>query len=152
MTKIYNRSSQREQRKSLRNHMPSAEVIVWSRLQKKQLLGCKFRRQFSIGHYIVDFYSTELKLVIEIDGDSHFTTGEEANDRLRQSFIEQHGIRFLRFTNVDVYKNLSAVMQSIYEMIEGLRKEKSSFALLTLCVQQQDASPLTKGDKNIRTF
>jgi len=152
MTKIYNRSSQREQRKSLRNHMPSAEVIVWSKLQKKQLLDCKFRRQFSIGPYIVDFYSAELKLAIEIDGDSHFTAGAEVKDNFRQPFIEQHGIRFLRFTNGDVYKNLNGVLQSIYEMIEALRNEKASRALLTPCVQQKDASPLTKGDKNHKDF
>ena len=109
--------------------MPSAEVIVWSRIQKKQLLGCKFRRQFSIGPVHCRFLFEELKLAIEIDGDSHFTTDSKAKDGSRQLFIEQHGIRFLRFTNVDVYKNLNGVLQSIYEMIEELRKEKGSFAL-----------------------
>ena len=149
MTIIYNRSSERTRRKQLRNSMPSAEVIIWSRLQNRQLLGCKFRRQFSIGPYIVDFYSAELKLAIEIDGDSHFTAGAEAKDGRRQLFIEQHGIRFLRFINSDVYKNLNGVLQSIYELIEELRKEKGSCALLTPCVQQKDASPLKKGDKKL---
>jgi len=152
MTKIYNRSSERKRRKILRNNMPSAEVIVWSRIQKKQLLDCKFRHQFSIGPYIVDFYSTELELAIEIDGDSHFATDAEIKDNFRQLFIEQHGIRFLRFINSDVYKNLNGVLQSIYEMIEELRREKASSALLTPCVQQKDASPLTKGDKKHEEF
>ena len=52
--------------------MPLAEVILWSRLKGRQLEGHKFRRQYSIEHFVIDFYSTELRLAIEVDGDSHY--------------------------------------------------------------------------------
>ncbi|MBI1803755.1 MAG: endonuclease domain-containing protein [Ignavibacteriae bacterium] len=146
MTNIYNRLSERERRKHLRNNMPSAEVIVWSRLQRRQIHGCKFRRQFSVGPYVLDFYSAELKLAIEIDGDSHFQAGAETYDKARQISIEQLGVKFLRFTNIDVYKNLKGVFESISETIQEMKRDKAS-AQQTPCVQQQDASPLTKGDK-----
>jgi len=103
--------------------MPSAEVILWSRLQRRQIHGCKFRRQYSVGSYILDFYCAELKLAIEIDGDTHFKYGSEEHDRIRQESIERLGVKFLRFTNNDVYANLKNVLQTIYEAIEAMNKE-----------------------------
>ncbi len=55
--------------------MPEAEVILWSKLQSRQVDGLKFRRQYSVGRFVVDFYCSELKLAIEVDGDSHFQGG-----------------------------------------------------------------------------
>ena len=72
MTEIFNQSTEKSIRQELRNSMPTAEVILWTRLRGRQLLGCKFRRQYSVGAYVMDFYSPEVKLGIELDGDSHF--------------------------------------------------------------------------------
>ncbi|MGD0919462.1 MAG: DUF559 domain-containing protein [Thermodesulfobacteriota bacterium] len=72
MTKIYNRTVEENNRKILRKNMPKAEVILWSRLKGKRLDGYKFRRQFSVAQFVVDFYCPRLKLAIEVDGDSHF--------------------------------------------------------------------------------
>ena len=99
MTKVFNKTSLRERRKLLRHSMPDAEMIVWSRLHRRQMQGFKFRRQYSIGSYVVDFYCPELKLAIEIDGDSHFRSGADEYDKARQEEIEQYSIRFLRFMN-----------------------------------------------------
>ena len=77
------------------------------------MLGYKFRRQYSVSTYVVDFYCPELKLAVEIDGGSHFQKGSEDNDRQRQTFIESFGIRFLRFTNEDVFKNLEGVIEAV---------------------------------------
>ena len=88
--------------------------------------GCKFRRQYSVDQYVIDFYCPEFKIAIEIDGDSHFKTGAEDYDKARQEYIESFGIQFLpaspaggRFTNEDVCKNINGVCQKIYEKIEG---------------------------------
>ena len=89
------------------------ETVIWSKLKGKQLLGYKFRRQYSVDRYVVDFYCPELKLAVEIDGDSHFQNGAENDDMVRQAFIESFGIRFLRFTNEDVFKNLDGVVETI---------------------------------------
>lgn len=102
--------------------MPRAEVILWSRIRKKQILDCRFRRQYSVGSYVLDFYCPEIKLAIEIDGESHFRSLAEEYDKAREDEIKQVGIQFLRFQNTDVYKNLNRVLQTIYEKVEEIRK------------------------------
>lgn len=77
MGNIYNRLADTEKRKTLRNNMTKAEAILWRELKKRKMLGFKFRRQFGIGAYVADFYCTELKLVIEIDGVTHCTDEEK---------------------------------------------------------------------------
>ena len=97
--------------------MPDAEVILWSRLKGRQLLGCKFRRQYSVGSFVVDFFSPEVKLGIELDGDSHFQVGAAEYDQKRQQFVESFGIKILRFLNTEVYDNLDGVLEVIGEEI-----------------------------------
>jgi very-short-patch-repair endonuclease len=117
MTQLFNKAELKEKRRTLRKNMPPAEVLLWSHLRGKNLQRHKFRRQYSIGAYIVDFYCAELKLAIEIDGESHFTTGSEDRDRRRQEFIESFGIRFLRFTNRDVYERMDGVLEMIMHQL-----------------------------------
>jgi very-short-patch-repair endonuclease len=74
--------------------MTEPEIILWSRLKNRQMLGYKFRRQVSVGPFVIDFYCPEKKLAIEVDGGSHFVEEAEAYDGERQSVIEQFGIRF----------------------------------------------------------
>ncbi len=69
---FFNKPELKEKRKELRKNIPKAEQVLWFRLKAKRFLNIKFRRQHSIGPYIVDFYCTHLKFAIEIDGDSHF--------------------------------------------------------------------------------
>jgi very-short-patch-repair endonuclease len=97
--------------------MPKAEILLWANLSRKQLLGYKFRRQYSVEQYVIDFYCPALKLAIEIDGDSHFQPGAKERDAERQGFIETFGIEFLRFTNADIYENLDGVIDTIAEFI-----------------------------------
>ncbi len=74
--------------------MPQAEAILWSQLQKRQVLGFKFRRQYGVGSYVLDFYCPEVKLAIEIDGNSHLREDAVEYDGTRQAEIEKLGIRF----------------------------------------------------------
>ena len=113
LTKAFNRTDQKIKRKTLRAKMPLAEVILWSRLKGKQLEGYKFRRQYSVKNFVIDFYCPELKLAIEVDGDSHYTEDTFLSDRERQSLIEDFGIQFLRFTNREIYENLEGVLLKI---------------------------------------
>jgi very-short-patch-repair endonuclease len=98
--------------------MPKAEVILWSKLKTKGLNGYKFRRQYSVGKFVIDFYCPRLKLAIEVDGDSHFSERSETFDKERQDFIESFKISFLRFTNKDVYENLDEVLATIKDRIQ----------------------------------
>ena len=114
VTIVYNIKRMTRRRQSLRRSAPRAELLLWQRLKGKQLLGYKFRRQYSVGGYVIDFYCPEVKLAIEIDGPSHFVSNRAREyDRLRQQFIGSFGIRFIRVTNADVYKNLRGVIDAI---------------------------------------
>jgi very-short-patch-repair endonuclease len=118
MTEFFNRSDEKDRRRRLRNNMPPSEVLLWSKLRGKQLLGRRFRRQYSVGPYCLDFYCPEISLAIELDGDSHFTDDAKRYDQERQEWIESFGMRFLRFTNTDVYENLDGVLHVIAKAIE----------------------------------
>ena len=119
MGTIYNRTRQKRLRQHLRNNATDAERILWASLKSGQLQGYKFRRQQGIGQYIVDFYCPAKKVAIEIDGITHWTDKDQLHDLERQQAIESLGIRVLRFTNDDVYKNRDGVLDSIFHVLEG---------------------------------
>ena len=113
MNEYFNQEREKDKRRQLRNPMPDAEVLLWSRLKGRQLLGCKFRRQHSLGAFVMDFYSPEIRLAIELDGDSHFREGAPEYDQERTVFIERFGIRIVRILNSDVYDNLDGILEMI---------------------------------------
>ncbi|WP_414549561.1 endonuclease domain-containing protein [Anabaena sp. CCY 0017] len=121
MNKLYNKNTELEKRRILRQNITKAEKLIWDKIRDRQLENCKFRRQYSVDRFVIDFYSPELKLAIEIDGDSHFQDGAAEYDQVRQEFMESVGIKFIRFTNNDVYGNLSGVLESIAQYIQNLR-------------------------------
>ncbi len=125
MNEFINRESETNRRRQLRGSMPEAEVILWSRLKGRQLLGCKFRRQYSVGSFVIDFFSVETKLGTELDGDSHFRAGAAEYDREHNRFIESFGIRIVRILNTEVYDNLDGVLEMIgREILERRERGK----------------------------
>jgi very-short-patch-repair endonuclease len=118
MTQFFNTTAEKEKQRQLRNNAPQAESLVWSKLKGKQLLGYKFRRRYSVGPYVIDFYCPALKLAVEIDGDSHFEEGAKDDDCSRQAFIESFGIQFLRFTNEEIRNNLEGVLAAIAQVVQ----------------------------------
>ena len=117
MQKIFNKVEYKERRQMLRNNMTEPEKRLWLVLKNKQL-GVKFRRQHGIGDYIVDFYSPEIKLVIELDGESHFSAEAKAYDHIRDEYLLGLGIKTIRFLNKDVMNNLEGVFQTIQNYIK----------------------------------
>lgn len=99
-----------------------SEVLLWNQIKGKKLKGYQFMRQKPIDNFIVDFYCSKLTLVIEIDGESHF--GKEEYDLIRQNKIESLGIRFIRFSDSDVKRNMQGVIQSLTEKIEEIEQLK----------------------------
>ena len=114
---LFNQADRKKLRQHLRQEMPKAEVILWSYLQKKQLAGFKFRRQHGIGNYVVDFYCPKVQLVIELDGDTHYTPEAEQYDQQRDEFLRAFGLSVLRFTNQEIYQDLESVLDKIKETI-----------------------------------
>jgi very-short-patch-repair endonuclease len=121
MTRIYTKKSLQDKRRELRNNMTHAEVILWNEIKSK-ILGERFLRQYSIGSDIVDFYCPRLKLAIEVDGLTHNTDEEIEKDKIRQERIENLNIKFLRFTNPEIYCDLYEVLEKIKAKIEELIK------------------------------
>ena len=115
--RIFNRKYLKEKRKHLRNNSTGAEILLWTYLKQSQLKGIKFRRQQSIGNYIVDFYCPEEKLAIELDGEFHFDEEVKIYDRERTNYINKLGIKVLRFENQEVLYNLENVLKSIADEI-----------------------------------
>lgn len=99
----------------LRKQSTLAEILLWNELKGRKILGCDFHRQKPIGRYIVDFFCPRLKLAIEIDGGSHLDRTEE--DKKRQRELVLLGIRFLRFRDDEVKKDLGAVVDIIKQWI-----------------------------------
>jgi len=99
-------------RKELRNNATPQEVLLWSRLKSSQLK-FKFRRQHSIGGYIVDFYCPQRRLVIEIDGSQHFGKESIEYDAIRTKYFEGLDIKVIRFNNDEINNNMNRVLQKI---------------------------------------
>ncbi len=110
---LHNLKEYKPLRKNLRNNSTSAEAGLWNYLKGKKLLGRKFRRQASIGNYIVDFYCPGEKLVIELDGEVHQYDKNNEDDRHRDIYMKHLGITVLRFENKLVFEYLDKVLKEI---------------------------------------
>ncbi len=104
--------------KELRKNSTLAEVLLWKNI-KNRVLEVQFHRQVPMLDYIVDFYCHELKLAIEIDGNSHdFRYFEDLN---RQNKLEEYGVKFIRFKDADVKNNMFSVFLSLEEKVKSLK-------------------------------
>jgi very-short-patch-repair endonuclease len=97
--------------RQLRQESTRAEDALWEHLRRRQMANLKFRRQHAIDRFVVDFFSAEANLVIEVDGPTHADT--RAQDTLRQDILESMGLRILRFSNDDVLHHMEDVLASI---------------------------------------
>ena len=104
----------------LRKHQTDAETLLWNALRNRQLFGLKFRRQYLVQPYILDFYCHAPKLCIELDGGQHYTNDGQQQDRTRDAFLAAQGIRTLRFSDFDVLESLEAVLQTIVTELTAL--------------------------------
>ena len=111
---LNNKAEHKSVRRSLRNAATPHEVILWSRL-KNSKLGFKFRRQSSVGQYILDFYCPEKRLAVELDGSQHI---DSESDKERTDFLNKQNIQVLRFWNNEVNTNLEGVILKILTTLE----------------------------------
>lgn len=101
--------------RTLRQNQTDAEQKLWSALRDRQLAGIKFRRQFSVGKYILDFYAPKFNLGIEADGGQHYDDRGQEYDEMRTRELAKHKIKILRFTNLEILNNLRGVCEKILE-------------------------------------
>ena len=101
---------------NLRKNMTKEEAHLWYQCLCRAKY--RFRRQYVIGNYIVDFYCHQAKLVIELDGSQHYTPEEMEYDKKRTAFLESQGLKVVRFSNLDVMRSFRDVCEAIYQIME----------------------------------
>ncbi len=101
----------RQRAKELRRQMTPAEQLLWEQVRDRRLGGLKIRRQHPIGRFIADFYCTEARLIIEVDGGIHDQQRER--DAARTEYLEQRGFRVLRIRNEAIERNTDEVLAEI---------------------------------------
>jgi len=111
MKHIVNPKKLLPRRRELRQNQTEAERIFWNRIRDGRFFGLKFKRQYGLGSYILDFYCREKKLAIELDGSQHIENVDYDNERTK--YLNSFGIAVLRFWNNDVMRDMDAVLESI---------------------------------------
>ena len=107
----------KENSRILRRKQTDCELLLWSKLRRKQIGGIQFYRQKPIGPFIVDFYAPSASLVIELDGSQHFKAYQAAYDARRDAYLQNQGLTVLRFNNAQVLKETTGVLEVIYRMV-----------------------------------
>jgi len=115
---VHNISALKQRRRELRQNLTPAEAVLSKHLQRSQLDGKKFRRQHSVGKYVLDFYCPECRLAVELLGSAHFTSIRAEYDLARDEFVRSLKIRTVRFENRLVFENLVGVLETIKEHLK----------------------------------
>ena len=113
MTILYNIKQMEEARRLLRKDQTQAEEILWDALRNRRLENKKFRRQYSVGNFVLDFYCTQERLAIEADGSVHDSRESQQYDMHRTEAINDIGIKVIRFKNEEILNDLPKVLERI---------------------------------------
>ena len=117
-TRITNLTAQAPLRRKLRTSSTKEEVALWKLIKGKQICGLQFRRQFSVGPYVLDFYCPKVHLCIELDGIQHHSEEEIKHDTQRTNFLKAHGIEVLRIDNNILWDCSDMVVATITDMVQ----------------------------------
>ncbi|MEQ1603900.1 MAG: DUF559 domain-containing protein [Pyrinomonadaceae bacterium] len=113
--RLHNQKRVKDFRRKLRRELTSAEAALWKLLKNSRLEGRKFRRQHSVGNYVLDFYCPAERLAVELDGEVHFDALAEVHDAKRRRFLIDNGIKVIRFENRLVFEETNYVLERIVE-------------------------------------
>ena len=114
MSKNYNLA------KILRKQQTPQEKIIWNLVRNRKIQNIKFKRQYPIGNYIVDFAAPDIKLIIELDGGQHNEIQNIKYDEQRTIFLNSLGYRVIRFWDNEIDKNIEGVYEKIVKTISEL--------------------------------
>ena len=107
---------------TLRKNMTKEESLLWYKCLCRSKF--RFRRQYVIGNYIVDFYCHQAKLVVELDGSQHCQLSNIEYDARRTDYLESLGLKVIRFSNLDVMNRFRDVCELIYQIMEARTTQK----------------------------
>ena len=128
--------------RKLRKNQTDAEKKLWALLRNRQVSGIKFRRQFSVGRYILDFYCPEYRVGIEADGGQHYEDKGKQRDELRTRELNKLSMEILRFSDREILTNI----EGVYETIKTTIDEKKSNP------PHLNPLPLGRGSKAVKKF
>ncbi|OGI65562.1 hypothetical protein A3A95_02790 [Candidatus Nomurabacteria bacterium RIFCSPLOWO2_01_FULL_39_18] len=123
MTLLKNKSKLLPRRRELRKNQTKHEEILWEHIRNRKL-GFKFKRQYSIGGYVLDFYCPKIKLAIELDGNQHLEKENFLYDEDRTNFLKVLDCKVLRIRNLELETNLKEVLLKIKHFSPLLDKER----------------------------
>jgi very-short-patch-repair endonuclease len=124
MTKHFNKSSEKAKRKKLRQNSTEAEILIWRFIRNRQIQGFKFKRQYSIDHFVIDFYCPELKLAVEADGATHNESGRKEYDIRREKYLKKFGLNFVRIKDEELFGNPNKAFAKIEDTAKKLKESK----------------------------
>jgi very-short-patch-repair endonuclease len=122
---FFNLRDFKNRRRELRRNATFPEQRLWLRLRDRRMQGYKFRRQFGVGKYIVDFYAPALKLVVEVDGDTHAGEKAEKYDEVRTKYLNSLGVTCIRFTNHEIMQNFDGALSMIWKRVEEAKSTET---------------------------
>ncbi|MDC0449212.1 endonuclease domain-containing protein, partial [bacterium] len=113
MKYLFNNKKLIKHRRILRTNSTEPEIILWNQLRNKKFHNTKFKRQYSVGLYVLDFYCPRYRLAIELDGRHHESKNTKKYDKERTKQLDEVGIKVLRFRNEKVVNNLGRILEII---------------------------------------
>lgn len=116
---LYYNQKNKIRSRHLRSNQTDAEMLLWSRIRRKQINNIQFYRQRLLGNFIVDFYAPSVKLVIEVDGGQHFEEINIERDKKRDTYLKLLNLKVLRFDNLQVLQSIDDVLEVIFREIVG---------------------------------
>jgi len=120
--KIYYNPRLKAKAQELRKNSTVSEILLWNKIKSRKMLRYQFMRQKPIDNYILDFYCSKLKLVIEIDGESH--DNKQKEDIIRQRKLEKLGLNIIRFNDREVKTDIDGVLRTLESKIKEVEEKK----------------------------
>jgi len=124
--RIHNLPAKKGFRRHLRRNLTPAEAALWGILRKSGVEGRKFRRQHSVGKYVLDFYCPAERLAVELDGEVHLDELSQIHDRARKRYLNEQGIKVIRFENEFVFNEPILLIERIVLHFGWWKAEKKS--------------------------
>ncbi len=111
--------------REFRKNPTRAENILWNAIKRDQISGYRFRRQYVVAGFIIDFYCPKLRLGIEVDGEIHNLDSNKIKDLERENIINQYNINIIRFTNKEIENRILTVLNNLKTKIKNIEKENN---------------------------
>lgn len=130
--RVYHLTELKDRRRDLRKKSTTPEKVLWEKLRNNQL-GLKFRRQYSVRGYVLDFYCAKAKLGIELEGGIHRRKEQIIYDNYRKKYLEAFNIKIIYFLNEEVIEDVESVLEKILNRLNSPTNLLSTIVERRIC-------------------